>query len=370
MDRATMSAQIRWGILGTGFAAAQFVDGLRTLENTWVSAVASRTTARAEEFARHFSIPTSYGRYEDLFADPAVDVVYVATTNPQHRAHCLLAIEAGKAVVCEKPFALDGAQAREIVDAARRRKVFCMEAIRPRFLPAVREMHRLVAEGAIGEPQALYAALGHRSIVDPANRLLDPIGGGALLDIGCYPLSIAVLLFGRPAGVKSSAVMDASRIDHEWSAILSYTGGRTATISATLRADLSPSLVVTGSAGTIEMNGPLYWGETLSIRRNPPTAPQAVNTSAGFPPRGLATRVKSIPAVRLTISRIKSLLRPLRRSAQVITCPYPGNGFTAEAHEAIECLRENRIESRLSPLDDSVAMMDIMDSIRRHWSVE
>ena len=227
-----MSAQVRWGILGTGFAAAQFADGLRSLKNTWVSAIASRTAARAEEFARHFSIPNSYGTYEELIADPTVDVVYVATTNPQHRAHCLLAIEAGKAVLCEKPFALDGAQARDIVEAARRRQMFCMEAIRPRFLPAVREMHRLIGEGVIGEPQALYAALGHRSIVDPANRLLDPIGGGALLDIGCYPLSVSVLLFGRPTGVKSSVVMDASGIDHEWSAVLSYAGGRTSTISA------------------------------------------------------------------------------------------------------------------------------------------
>lgn len=365
-----MSVQVRWGILGTGFAAAQFVDGLRSLKNTRVSAVASRTKARAEEFARHFSIPATYGSYEELISDPAVDVVYVATTNPQHRAHCLLAIEAGKAVLCEKPFALDGAQAREIVDAARRRKVFCMEAIRPRFLPAVRAMHRLVGEGAIGEPQGLYAALGHRSVVDPANRLFAPDGGGALLDIGCYPLSIAVLLFGRPVGVKSSVVRDASHVDHEWSAVLSYSGARTATISATLRADLSPSLVVTGSLGTIEMNGPLYWGETLTIRRHSQAATPAVYTSSDFPSRGLATRIKAIPAVRLNISRVKALLRPLRQAAQVITYPYPGNGFTAEGAEVVECLEQNRLESRLSPLDDSVAMMDIMDSIRRHWSVE
>lgn len=363
-----MSAQIRWGILGTGFAAAQFVDGLRSLENTAVSAVASRTTARAEDFARHFSIPTSYGRYEDLFSDPAVDVVYVATTNPQHRAHCLLAIEAGKAVLCEKPFALNGAQAREIVESARRRRVFCMEAIRPRFLPAVREIYRLVSEGAIGEPQALYAALGHRSIVDPANRLLDPVGGGALLDIGCYPLSIAVLLFGRPVGVKSS-VVGTSRVDQEWSAILSFANARTATISATLRADLSPSVIVTGSAGTIEMNGPIYWGETLTVRRHAAAA-QAVYTATGFPPRDIVTRIKAIPAVRVNISRVKSMLRPLRRSGDVTAFPYPGNGFTAEAAEVIRCLEQGRIESELSPLDDTVVTMDVMDSIRHQWSVE
>jgi predicted dehydrogenase len=339
------------------------------LKNTRVSAIASRTKSRAEDFARHFSIPASYGSYEDLISDPAVDVVYVATTNPQHRAHCLLAIEAGKAVLCEKPFALNGAQAMEIVEAARRRKVFCMEAIRPRFLPAIREMYRMVGEGAIGEPQSLYAALGHRSIVDPANRLLDPLGGGALLDIGCYPLSIAVLLFGRPLGVKSSVVVGASHIDQEWSAMLSYAGARTATISATLRADLDPSVIVTGSAGTIEMNGPIYWGETLTIRRHSAAA-HTVYTASAFPPQGIVTRIKAIPAVRVNMSRVKSMLRPLRRSADVITFPYPGNGFTAEAAEVIRCLEQGKVESELSPLDDTVVMMEVMDSIRQQWAVE
>jgi predicted dehydrogenase len=358
-----MSGQIRWGILGTGFAAAQFADGLRTLKNTCVTAVASRSKARAAEFASHFSIPTSYESYEDLILNAKVDVVYVATTNALHRAHCLLAIETGKAVLCEKPFALNGAQARDVVEAARRRQVFCMEAIRPRFLPAVQELHRLVGEGAIGTPQALYAGLGHRSIVAPTNRLLDPAGGGALLDIGGYPLSIAVLLFGAPVGVKSSVVFGGSQVDQEWSAVLSYSGDRTATISATLRADFSPSLIVTGSTGTIEMNGPIYWGERLAIHRNAPPETPSVYSSNAFPPRGIMTRLKGIQAVRSSISRVKSALQPWR------AFPYPGNGFTAEAAEVIECLEQHRAESPLSPLDDTVIMMDVMDSIRHQWSV-
>ena len=126
---------------------------------------------------------------------------------------------------------------------------------------------------------------------------------------------------------------------------------------------------MTGTAGTIEMNGPLYWGDTLTIRPNPPAATKAVYSSAGFPPRGVATRLRSIPAVRSNIARVKSLLAPLRRSPRVIKCPYLGNGFTAEAADVIECIEQNRVESALSPLDDSVAMMDIMDSIRRSWSV-
>jgi predicted dehydrogenase len=367
-----MIGDVRWGIIGTGFAAAQFAAGLSYLSNTRISAVASRSEERAAEFARHFSVAKSYRRYEELMSDDDVDVVYVASVNPLHREHCLLALEAGKAVLCEKPFALNGAQAREVVALARQRRIFCMEALRTRFLPAVIELRKLVLEGAIGTPQALNASIGHRSAFEPAGRLFNSeLGGGALLDLGVYPLSLAVMLFGRPENVKSQAIIGASNVDEEWSAILAYSRGRMASVSATLRADMFTNVIVTGSSGLIEMNAPLYWSDRLSIVLAPPVHSEPSSQQSALPRSGLMTRFKAVPRVRASITRAKFVLEPIRKlKAGLIVRPYSGNGFTAEASEVISCLKQGFVESKLSPLDDTIVMMEIMDDIREQWSTK
>jgi predicted dehydrogenase len=366
-----VSGEIRWGILGTGFAAQRFVEGLRYLNNTRVISVASRSAVRAAEFARHYSIEKSYGRYDELTSAGDIDVVYVASMNSLHRDHCLMAIEAGNAVLCEKPFALNSADARGIVAAARRRNVFCMEAMRTRFLPVVHELRKLVGAGAIGEPRALYASIGHNSAFDPAGRLFSPdLGGGALLDLGCYPLSLTVALFGRPDAVKSESVIGASKVDEEFAAILSYSGGRMANVFATLRADILSSIVATGSAGAIELSGPIYSSERLSVIMAPSVQDSAASRNrAAFARSGILTRLRSVPVVRSNISRLKSLVEPLRKSkAAALVRPYGGNGFTDEASEVIRCISTGLTESALAPLDDTVAVMEIIDSIRESSS--
>src|ERR1700733_10643904 len=151
---------VRWGILGTGTVAGRFAEGLRTLPGARLEAVASRSRGRADAFARAFAVPRAHGTYEALVADRGVDVVYVATANPSHKASTILALEHAKAVLCEKPFTMDGAEARAVVEVARRTGRFCMEGMWMRFVPLVRELVSLVRGGAIGELQMAVASLG------------------------------------------------------------------------------------------------------------------------------------------------------------------------------------------------------------------
>jgi predicted dehydrogenase len=360
-----MNPEIRWGILGTGFAAVQFAEGLRSVPGTTVTAVASRDETRAQRFARRFAVSRSYARYEDLVSDDAVDVVYVATANPMHRSHCLLSLEAGKAVLCEKPFALTAAEAREVVAAAHRHRRFCMEAIRTRFLPAVHELRRLTAGGAIGRLQTLHAFIGHRVEYDPQSRFFSAaLGGGALLDIGVYPISIALVLLGRPQAITSQSLMSPTGVDEEFSAILVYPDDRMAMLGATLRAQWAPDAVITGSAGSIEMNGPLYWADRLTIARAPTIRVGENDPLASRPSTGIMARITQQPLVRAQKARLKAVLRAVRPSSSHYL-PYRGNGFTDEAAEVVNCVRQGLLESALSPLDETVGMLEITDEINR-----
>ena len=199
MQRASEGRPIRWGILGTGRVAGRFAQALRELDDARLLAAGSRRLATAEAFARHHGVERAYGSYAQLAADPDLDIVYVASPHALHREHSLLCLEAGRAVLCEKPFALNATEAREVIASARSRGLFCMEAMWTRFLPAMRRLTELVDAGAIGELRMVTAQLGFPSEPDPSSRLFDPaLGGGALLDLGVYPLALASQLLGRP----------------------------------------------------------------------------------------------------------------------------------------------------------------------------
>ncbi len=206
---------IHWGICGTGRIAAKFAADLRFVPGAVLAAVGSRSRAAAEEFGRRFEVARVHEGYERQAADETVDVVYVATPQSRHHADVLAFLAAGKAVLCEKPFAMTAAQAAEMVSAARAAGLFLMEAMWTRFLPIHHELRRLLADGAIGAPHLLSADFGYRVAPGSAHRLLDPaLGGGSLLDIGVYPVSLAVSLFGVPTRVAALAGTDpVARVD-------------------------------------------------------------------------------------------------------------------------------------------------------------
>src|SRR4051812_20475497 len=190
---------IRWGILGAGSIADTVCSDLRLTTGNVVTAVAARDAGRAAAFAATHGAERSYGSYEELVADDAVDVVYVATTHPNHHRQALLAINAGKAVLVEKPVCLHAGRAREVFEAARAADVFAMEAMWTRTNPLVRKAQELVADGVIGEVQHVRASFGVGVPFDPTHRLYDlDNGGGSLLDLGIYPITIASLFVGLP----------------------------------------------------------------------------------------------------------------------------------------------------------------------------
>jgi predicted dehydrogenase len=363
-----MEKRIRWGILGTGAVARDFARGLRFVPDVELAAVASRSAANADAFARTFAVPRSYAGYEALVADRDVDVVYIATPAARHRDDCLLALSAGKPVLCEKPFTTTADEAQEVIAKARSSGLFCMEAMWMRFLPALARLREMLAQKVIGEVRLLSADLGFPAPYDPTSRLFDPkLGGGAFLDLGVYPLSLAFLVLGRPDRVVSQATLGPTGVDEDAAALLHYPEGKLAVLTASLRGQLPGEARIVGTRGHIRIHSPLYRPHRLSICLH------AEPASAATPPGdgGLRARLKSSRVLRSIYFRFEGLLRPLLQGRPTaLVAPFTGNGYNYEAAEVVRCLRANEVESLLMPLDETVAIMEVLDEIRAAWPAE
>jgi predicted dehydrogenase len=347
-----LMARIGWGILGTGAIAALFAEGLRRVEGARLVAVGSRNGERAREFASAFSIPRGVGDYEGVLSDPEVDVVYVATPNEFHREHTIAALGARKAVLCEKPLALDAAEARAIIGAAREARMFCMEAMWMRFSPVFGIALEEVRSGAIGRPMAISAELGFPHAPDPASHLFAPRGGGCLLDLGVYPLSLVQAFLGKPSALRGVVVRGETGVDEHASAVLEHDGGAIASVSASLRSELRNSAVIQGTEGRLELDAPLYFPHRIRIVSTPPQAPLRRGRT------GLRDRILAFPAAR----RAAEIRRRLRGRATTIWSP--GNGYHLEAAEVMRCLRDGQLESPRMPLADSLAVLEVIDTIK------
>ncbi len=313
---------VRWGILATGGIAAAFTEDLLRMPDAEVVAVGSRTADAAERFATRYGIARAYGSWAELAADPEVEVVYVATPHAAHHAAAATCIEAGTAVLVEKPFTLSLAQADDLIRRADERDVFCMEAMWTRCLPAVRQLHALVADGAIGEPRVLHADFGLVAPAEATHRLRAPaLGGGALLDLGVYPVSLAHLIFGAPDSVSAWARLSPEGVDENTGVLLGYDSGAVATLTCSLVADTPQTAAITGTTGRIELARGFFHPSTFTLYR-------------------------------------------ADRDPELFEVPYVGNGFTHEAAEVMRCLRAGERESALVPLDDTLAVMGVLDAVR------
>ncbi|WP_347109572.1 Gfo/Idh/MocA family oxidoreductase [Paenarthrobacter sp. S56] len=250
--------RIRWGILGTGFIAGLQTTDLK--ENGFtVQAVGSRSLDSSKAFAGQHGIPTAHGSYEDLAADPEVDVIYIATPHPMHHANALLALNAGKHVLVEKSFTMNAREAQDIVDLAAGKGLVALEAMWTRFLPHMVRIREIVAEGTIGEIRKVVAGHNQSLPTDPAHRLNDPaLGGGALLDLGIYPISFAVDILGTPSAIRASASMTATGVDRQTAAIFDYDGGAQALVDCELDAASANRALVIGTKGWIDIEHTWY----------------------------------------------------------------------------------------------------------------
>jgi predicted dehydrogenase len=284
--------------------------------------VGSRTPAAATSFAAEHGIARAHGSWAELVADDEVDVVYVATPHPAHAEAALLALAAGKHVLVEKAFTMDAAQAHAVVDAARAEKLFAMEAMWARFNPVMAQVRRLLADGALGELTTVVADHGQWFAGDPSHRLFAPeLGGGALLDLGVYPVSLASMVLGTPSAITARATMTTTGVDAQTSVLLEHPGGAHAVVTATLRARTQTAATISGTEGRIEIPTTWYAAE-----------------SATFVPR---------------------VGDPQRLTSD------DGPGLRHEIAEVARCVREGLTESPVMPLDETVAIMATMDEVRR-----
>ena len=322
-----MAKKLRWGILGCGRIAGALAGGLAISQTSELVAVASRDAAKAEAFGRQHGARKFHGSYEDLASDPDVDAVYVATVHPLHAENTIMCLQAGKHVLCEKPFAMNAAQAEAMIAAARKHSRFLMEAMWTRFLPNMVRLRELLAGGAIGQVQMVQADFGYRAGPDPRGRALDPsLGGGALLDAGIYPLSLASMILGKPAEVTGVAHLGETGVDEQFVAAMRYDGGRVAMASGAVRTNTHKQAWVLGTEGQILLE-PGWWGGSKLI-----------------------------------------LMRPYRK--EEIEFEYAANRYVYEVDELARCVAAGKAESEVMPLGETLELMRTMDTLRGLWGLK
>ena len=260
-----MAGEIRWGILGTGgIAHAQTTDLLNN--GFTVTAVGSRTSSSAAEFATQYGIANVHGSYEELVADPEVDVIYVATPHPMHHHDALLALNAGKHVLVEKAFTINAGQARELVDTAELNNLVVMEAMWSRFLPHMIRIREIVASGLIGEVRTVIADHNQFLPKDPLHRINNPeLGGGALLDLGIYPVSFAWDILGKPTTIQANASKTETGVDRQTAIVFSYADGQQAVLHCALDTAGPNTATVIGTEGWIDIESVFYSPTTFSV---------------------------------------------------------------------------------------------------------
>ncbi|MEO6300916.1 MAG: Gfo/Idh/MocA family oxidoreductase [Paracoccaceae bacterium] len=260
-----MAEKIRWGILATGWIAELFVKDL-LLTKHHVTAVGSRSQDSANRFAKEFGIKTAHGSYEALAADPNVDIIYIATPHPQHVAAAKLALNAGKHILVEKPFAINAIEAAEIVDLANAKGLIVLEAMWTRFLPHMRRIRQIIADGTIGEVRSITADHRQKLSDDPKHRLNAlELGGGALLDLGIYPISFIWDILGKPVSIKASASFRETGADAQVATIFHFaTGAIATTLSSSDSAGPNRASVV-GTKGRIDIDQVWYSPTTFRV---------------------------------------------------------------------------------------------------------
>jgi len=313
------------GILGAGHISMKVVRTLKQTEGINVYAVASRSLEKAEAFASEFSIEKAYGSYEELVADPLVDLIYVATPNSHHFAHASLAINAGKAVLCEKAFTANAREARELAALAREKKVYLAEAIWTRYMPMRAKLMEIIGSSIIGRPRTLTSSLSYP--MESKERILRPeLGGGTLLDLGVYNLNLARMVFGTDIVKKDSIVIKSETgVDMYETLVLQWKGGEVANLMSGAFSRCNREALITGEEGYIVIEN-----------------------------------MNSMDAFR--VYKNYKLIAEYKVEDRI-------SGYEYEFLAAKDAIEKGLTESPYMPLDETVAIMEMMDSFRKDWGV-
>lgn len=321
-----MTKVIKWGILGPGSIAHSFAQGLAVTNNGQVYAAASRNVEKAQKFIDEYGGTKAYGSYNELVQDPDVDAIYVATPHTHHVEHTKLCLNAKKPTLCEKPFAVNAKQAKEMVACAKENNTFLMEAMWTRFFPLMYDLRKKISEGVIGEVRLLQADFGYRFHWDPKNRILAPdLAGGGLLDVGIYCVSTAYQFIGKPKTVSGKAHLGESGVDEQNAFIFEYENGALAVMCSGVRTSLKHELRIYGTEGHVVVHEGFWRPTKMTIHTNGKDEVFEYDTSC--------------------------------------------NGYNYEADAVANYLSEGKVESDIIPLEESISMMESMDALRKQWGL-
>jgi predicted dehydrogenase len=323
-----MEQKINWGIIGCGSIARSFVEALSVIKDAKLVAVASKSGDKAREFAAKYEVPKYYNTYDALASDSEIDVVYIANTHNFHKQSAILCLQHKKAVLCEKPLTVNARDTEEVIKIARQEKVFLMEAMWTRFHPSILKLKELLAEGIIGKVQMLKVDFGIITRFGAGGRHLNPeLAGGALLDVGIYPITMANLVFGKhPADIKSTAFIGNTGVDEISSYLFTYDTGEIAMLTSAVNLFMPHVATIFGTNGSIVV--PDFFHAQKFV-------------------------------IQLKDQKEKTLKFPFKR-----------NGYEYEIMELMECLRNGKTESTIMPLDESLQIMKTMDTLRTQWGLK
>ena len=323
-----MSDKIRWGLIGLGVISRKFANGLAFVPDAEIYAVGSRSQDKADAFGAEFGATKCYGNYEALANDPDVDVVYIGTPHNYHLPNTLLCLDAGKHVLCEKPFAVNAGEAKVMIDRAREKNLFLMDAVWTRYFPVMVKLRELLAEKAIGDVMLVQADFGYRTgQINPESRTYNPdLAGGALLDVGSYCVQFASMIYGKqPTDIVSQFTLGSTGVDELSVSVFKYSDYEMATITAAIRMGTPQEARILGTKGYIAI--PDWWH-----------------------PSELTVLV-------------------LGQDAETLRFEIDDLGYQFEAIEVGKCIRAGLTESAVAPLDETLAIMQTMDRMRASWGL-
>lgn len=341
-----VSPRLRWGLLGSGGICNDFATGVVT-SGGHITAIGASSLSKAQALADKVQPDAkAYGSYEELVIDPNVDVVYVGTIHTLHLPHTKMALLAGKPVICEKPLAVNQREAQEMIDLARSKGLFLMEAMWTRFFPIHRKVREILEGKGIGIPRCVQAEFGFLGPTDPSHRLWDPaVAGGAMLDIGIYLVQLATMIFGgtEPEIIRGTAILTDENVDQEGCLSLTWKDKGSASLLFTLRATTPENTVIMGDQGFLRIHGPAHSPTRMTLSKASGERGKFVEEDFNFP----------LPKLKAGLS-----------------VNYPDSeGMLYQVLAAEKCIQEGQLECSEYTLDESLAVMKIMDSYRQQVGV-
>jgi dihydrodiol dehydrogenase / D-xylose 1-dehydrogenase (NADP) len=324
-----MNKQVRWGILGTGRIAKAFAEGLKYALNGQLHAIGSRSKESAQNFADEFNIPTTCGSYDELTEHPSIDAIYIATPHTEHMNNALLCMENGKAVLCEKPFAVNAKQVEQMIQKSKAKNILLMEGMWSRFPPLMDKVRGILRKNEIGEIRTIHADFGFRpNNMDPHGRLFNPdLAGGSLLDVGIYPVSFSFMINGEPDSFVTEWTCGNTGVDEQASMIFKYSNGSMALLHSSIQSDTRQEAFISGTEGSIRIHQKC-WKPQIMTQTDWKTG-----------------------------------------EVKKIECPFVGNGFNYEAEHFGQLFIEGKKESPIMPLKESMSIVTTLDRIRQKWQL-